>query len=139
MSWDVYDKQAEFSDLVGKTLVSVVDNGEGNLVFTCSDGSEYIQYHSQDCCESVYVDDICGDLDDICGSPVLVAEESSSCDRQEWEAKPEDEEYYYPESFTWTFYKIDTAKGGVTIRWYGSSNGYYSESVSFARTRDANT
>lgn len=120
----------DFKELVGKTLVSV-DNTGDEIKFVCTDGSQYKQYHDQDCCESVTVDDVCGDLADLIGTPILKAEENSNSERyEEFEASQDD-------SWTWTFYKLDTIKGGVTIRWYGSSNGYYGESVNFVRTQDA--
>jgi hypothetical protein len=68
---------------------------------------------------------VIGDLTDLVGSPILLAEEVSS----EAENNEKGEDDYG--SFTWTFYRFATIKGTVTVRWYGSSNGYYSESVSF--------
>ncbi len=133
--WDY--PHVDFSELVGKTLVEVINTGD-EMKFICSDGSQYKQYHFQDCCESVSVEDICGDIQDIIGSPIVVADVSTSSERQSWETKyGPGEEYYYPDSFTWTFYKLDTIKGGITIRWYGTSNGYYGESVDFIRIKDA--
>ena len=82
--------------------------------------------HYQDCCEQVYIEDIVGDINDVVGSPILLAEEAISHD---------DDKGNF-ESITWTFYHLSTIKGGVTIRWCGSSNGYYSESVDFERVNN---
>ena len=115
----------DFSILKGKTLSKVViDPFNEQILFKVSKRENYRMYHCQSCCETVGIDDICGDLQHLVDSPILVAEVRSNSD----EPKDEDDE-----SFTWTFYEIATLKGSVTIRWYGSSNGYYSESVDFER------
>jgi hypothetical protein len=93
------------------------------LLFVLEDGRKFALYHDQDCCESVYIEDIVGDLDDLVGSPILLVEESGSNENPKGD--------YEPDSFTWSFYKFATIKGYVDVRWYGESNGYYSESVSF--------
>lgn len=116
-----------FSELVGKTITEI-NNQSDFIKFTTSEGDEYIMLHHQDCCEGVYVEDISGDLNDLLNTPITMAEETSSSEYQPWQAKSD-----YEESFTWTFYKLATVKGYVTIRWFGESNGYYSESVSFEK------
>jgi hypothetical protein len=129
MGWGNWGDSVEFSTMVGKILVSVVKTSDDELLFVTTEGEKYRMYHSQNCCESVTIDDICGGLEDLIGSPILVAEEATS-EGENPDGVPVPE---YQDSFTWTFYKIDTAKGGVTIRWYGGSNGYYSESVDFEK------
>ena len=110
--------------LLGKTLVSInVDRGQEEIHFTDSEGVEYRMWHSQDCCESVGIDDVVGDINDLIGSPITMAEEV--CNSEDKMGR----ECY--ESFTWTFYKLATIKGYVTIKWWGESNGYYSEGVDF--------
>lgn len=115
-------KFCNVSVLVGKTLERVaVTNAE--IVFYCQDGSKYKMYHEQDCCESVGIEDICGDMNSLLGSPIIVAEESSNNDKGALDR--------WDESYTWTFYKLATINGWVDIRWYGTSNGCYSEGVDF--------
>lgn len=116
---------AELKDLIGKTLTKVEQVGEDEIVFLTNEGKRYKLYHSQDCCESVTIEDVVGDLADLVGEPILVAEEVTSNENPEGVTKE------YQDSFTWTFYKFATRKGYVDIRWYGESNGYYSESVDF--------
>ena len=116
-------------DLKGCVLTSVQYTENEEIVFKTAQGDVYRMMHEQDCCESVYIESIVGDLEDLIGSPVLLAEEVSSEGLD-----PPHEDY---ESYTWTFYKLATINGSVTIRWFGSSNGCYSESVYFFRENPA--
>lgn len=119
---------SNFNELLGKTLTKIdgCENGSGDIYFETTDGKKYTMFHFQDCCESVSVDDVCGDVSDLIGEPLLMAEEVSNDKYDDVAAKDE-----YDDSYTWTFYKLATFKGYVTIKWYGTSNGYYSESVDF--------
>ena len=127
MNWG---NRVEFSKLVGKTLVRIegAEVGSERIEFFEKDGEEYVLYHSHDCCESVSVEDICGDIADLLNTPILAAEEAESDTNPEGVKVPD-----YQDSFTWTFYKLSTIRGSVTIRWYGSSNGYYSERARFEK------
>lgn len=113
------------SVLLGKTLRAIERNGDEQLVFVVDDSEKYVMYHAQGCCESVHLEDVTGELNDLVGSPILEAEEADN----DFPA-PKGE---YVDSYTWTFYKLGTIKGRVTLRWLGESNGCYSESVDFER------
>lgn len=113
-------RYAEIKDMVGKTFTRVYGGvGDGEMVFE-NDTERYVFTHDQDCCESVDINDVVGDLEDLVGEPLLMAEEVSGY------IGPEPE---YADSYTYTFYKFATRKGYVDVRWLGESNGYYSEGV----------
>ena len=124
-----YSPDAEFAELIGKRITSVdgLSVGSEEVTITCEDGSVYRMVHHQDCCESVKVEDIAGDVSDLVGLVVDARQESNS------DNPPEKD---YIDCFTWTFYIVQTDKGAVTIRWLGESNGYYSEKAYFERIKE---
>jgi hypothetical protein len=114
-----------FEAMSGKTLTAIVINEAKNEVAFHAGDEQYLMHHVQDCCESVMLEEVHGDIDDLLNSPLTLADVAVS---EKGEPLPE-----YPESWTWTFYKLATIKGYVTLRWLGESNGYYSESVNFRK------
>jgi hypothetical protein len=123
MGYMDYKSEARIEDMVGKVFTRVSGGvGSGELVFENAT-ERFVFFHYQDCCESVDINDIVGDLEDLVGEPLLIAEEVEG-------SVPADFEDEYTESYTFTFYKFATRKGYVDVRWLGESNGYYSESVS---------
>jgi hypothetical protein len=125
--YETYNNLSEpvtkFEDLVGRILIRVDQIGNDELRFYLTEDHYVRLYHGQDCCESVSIEDIVGDLDDLVGTPLLVVEERVS------KGDEDDEDVVRYDSSTWTYYSFRTIKGSVDIRWYGTSNGYYSERV----------
>jgi len=71
-------KKLNFKILKNKTLIKIYNKDDQELCMTTVKGEKYQLYHQQDCCEDVYIEDICGDLDDLLGVPLLQAEVVSS-------------------------------------------------------------
>ena len=118
-NWWIYSpKSCSIKDMQHKTIKAIHREDNERLWFLTIDNYLFLMYHEQDCCESVEIEDICGDLEDLIDTPIIIAEErTEEGDGSTWE------------SSTWTFYELQTLKGDVTIRWYGTSNGYYSETA----------
>lgn len=118
-----------FPSMIGKTMTSVETHCcDEEMIFTSSDGHIFTFEFKQQCCSQGGIEDIIGDLTDLVGSPILLAEKISS------EAPPE-ASVYDQGSSTWTFYRYATIKGTVTVRWFATSNGNYSEEIWFQETR----
>lgn len=115
----------KFEELKGLTIATIegAEKGSQTIEITTRCGRHFQIYHQQDCCEDVAVEDVCGDVNDLINAPLMLAEESTN------ETDDLGHKSLNDESFTWTFYRLATLMGFVTIRWLGTSNGYYSESV----------
>ena len=114
-------------NLFGRVIKSITglekDSTEVKIIF--KDDGEIIQNHKQECCEEVYVEQIDGNVSKHEGAIIYELLEKV-CSKDEI---PEEELPSYSNSLTATFYTLKTSRGYLDWRWYGESNGYYSETV----------
>ena len=103
----------DISTLNGKTFSKITVDYD-TIIFE-NKNEAYKLYHPQDCCEIVEIEDIDGDIQRLVGQEIIDASER-------YEEGDDDED-----GGTWSFYVIRTNLDSVTIRFYGSSNGWYSE------------
>lgn len=107
------------SVLVGKTLKEIKCKNNDEFVFICDDGTSYRMYNEYECWYDEWTGDISGCLQDLIGSPILEARESTHIDTSEGiDTDP-----------MWTFYLFITFNGSVVIKRHGEANGHYSEGV----------
>jgi hypothetical protein len=118
--------------LVGHTVTRVTESGAGLLEIT-TDKGRYMFDHQQDCCENVSLLEQEPDAPPYASmkGKTIVGVTGEQCNDL-----PEDvrKEYDYDlESWTLTRFVFEMSDGSkVPIRFLGTSNGYYSETVYFA-------
>lgn len=117
----------EHLPIEGKIITDVIYSQE-EITLICGDEA-FRMYHSQDCCECVMVYDVSDDISKLIGSRVVLATQNIL---QDW---PGDIKYNPFDSYTWTIFRFVNESGvDITVRWLGTSNGFYSESVYFSHT-----
>jgi hypothetical protein len=109
---------------MGKRIVNATCDGR-DVDLSFEDGSSMRFYSVQDCCNEMYIEDGADDVPSLVGEVVTICEAVQG-------AAPEGVEVRCAQEYEeWTFLKINH----VTLRWFGTSNGYYAMSPS-AECRD---
>ncbi|HBY20802.1 MAG TPA: hypothetical protein DEG71_07310 [Clostridiales bacterium] len=115
MSW-IYKDNIPFESLLGATLLDFEELDDRVSFLTDKGRYTLINFESwcgNDC--DVSLEDIDGNIYRLFGQKIIFAEEiiHSGTD----------------ESTCYSFYKLSTNNDSVTLRFYGRSNGYYSENM----------
>lgn len=123
----MYDNE-QLKLMVGQTPIEINGMREGSeeVTITTREGGKLTLRYEQDCCASCSICQVDGDPLDLLGLPLAMCEEDGNVPEHDMSTEKGDDSYG-DESFTWTFVKFASTAGYVTLRWYGSSNGYYSE------------
>lgn len=106
-------------NLIGEILTHIDTNGNDEIVLTTQSGRRIKIYHSQNCCETVCIEDTVGDFEQLLFKPLISITHEEECSN--------DQEYYESCTKTDITFKVNDAT--VISKWIGTSNGYYSESV----------
>jgi hypothetical protein len=95
----LYEDDEGISILLGKTISEILKL-EDEIVFITYEGKKYKMFHNQDYDESVSIEDINGDLEDLLNSPITLAEETNNSKYEEIDDRNQRQ--------TWHFYKLAT-------------------------------
>lgn len=106
---------AEFKNKVIKNI-SGLEKGSQEVYFECEDGTKYFLYHYQVCSEKVYIEEIAGNINDIIGCKINIADVVTSGNSN---------------IFLQTFFTLSSDKGSLIFRWIGESVGSVLVDVSF--------
>ena len=115
-------------ELEGQTITKIEKRKDDELYISTKEGNHYKMYHEQDCCESVRLYEMVGEIENILNSPITLAEEDSS-EPKDWKVGE------WSESYSFSTYYLETVKGRLEIYFLGESNGYYSESMNFYKVK----
>ena len=131
-------EECELSEIVGQEIINIYcihkncSSSETDSINFVTKKGEYSLTHNQECCESVWLESVDGNLNDAIGDTVISFELETNVVKPE----PVDEYCYVAEYGMWSFYKLTTSKNMFTIRFMGESNGYYSVCVEFYRINE---
>lgn len=104
--------------LVGEVLTHVdVDETAGEILLTTKSGRQFMLHHEQDCCESVTIKSTEGDWKKLLHKKLKEVK---------WEEEGDSTDYG---TCTRTDITFIVNRHTVVSKWFGESNGYYSESV----------
>ena len=100
----------EFKELEGRTLKDVINHNHC-MEFVFTEGPRVVQFHVQQCCEQVWLEDIDGDISRLIGQTIIQAEERDATTNK----------------YKAYFYTIRTNLDSVTLRWFGDGgdSGWY--------------
>ena len=121
-----YDKTVNESEMVGETVDFVdVDETKNQIVITTQSGRQFRIYHDQDCCEQVEI------VESQDGDGQLVTLIGKKIEGVEVELEEDVDPPPFEDCDSWTRTKISFRTNSETVisRWIGTSNGYYSESI----------
>lgn len=100
--------ETELKDLIGKKIINIegLSKGSEQVTIYCEDHTYMMMGKIDDHVNESIIDDVIGDVNDLLGSTILIAETTQGSDSLH----------------NWTFYKISTRNGYVDIRWYGDDD-----------------
>lgn len=110
----------DIKELCGEILTNI-DIDDDYILLTTVSGRKIQIFHYQDCCESVSIESVEGNIVNLTGKVLIdVSERIDDSDNP-----PKD----CDESWTRTIHTFKTNDETVIVKWIGISNGYYSENV----------